>query len=91
VKELRLRSINTHVAANALAPHFIADFNTRFAKPPHRDLDAHRPIRAMKTWICCLPGGCSALPAQGHANQPQADPPLYRDVFEHPDGRPTAR
>ena len=45
VKELRLREINTRQAANAFAPHFIADFNTRFAKPPSRDFDAHRPVR----------------------------------------------
>ena len=45
VKELRLRGINTREAANAFAPHFIADFNTRFAKAPLRDFDAHRPVR----------------------------------------------
>lgn len=45
VKELRLREINTHEAANAFAPHFFADFNARFAKPPRRDFDAHRPVR----------------------------------------------
>jgi len=46
VKELRLRGINTLEAANAFAPHFMADFNGRFAKPPRRDFDAHRPLRA---------------------------------------------
>jgi len=46
VKELRLRGISTREAANAFAPHFIADFNARFAKPARRDFDAHRPIRA---------------------------------------------
>ena len=46
VKELRLRGISTPRAANAFAPHFIADFNARFAKPPQRDFDAHRPLRA---------------------------------------------
>src|ERR1700710_2346525 len=46
VKELRLRAISTRAAANAFAPHFIVDFNARFAKPPMRDFDAHRPVRA---------------------------------------------
>ena len=46
VKELRLREIDTREAANAFAPHFIADFNARFAKPPRRDFDAHRPVHA---------------------------------------------
>ncbi|MFS8934796.1 ISNCY family transposase [Cupriavidus taiwanensis] len=45
VKELRLRGISTMAAANAFAPHFIADFNARFAKVPKRDFDAHRPLR----------------------------------------------
>ena len=46
VKELRLRKICTQEAANEFAPHFIADFNARFAKPAQRDHDAHRPVRA---------------------------------------------
>ena len=46
VKELRLREISTREAANAFAPHFIADFNARFSKPALRDFDAHRPVRA---------------------------------------------
>ena len=33
VKELRLRGISTVEAANAYAPHFIAAYNARFAKP----------------------------------------------------------
>jgi len=45
VKELRLRKICTREAANEFAPHFIADFNARFAKPAQRDHDAHRPVR----------------------------------------------
>ncbi|KAG0277226.1 hypothetical protein BGZ96_002952 [Linnemannia gamsii] len=45
VKELRLRGINTKEAANAFVPHFIADFNARFAKPPKSDFNAHRPLR----------------------------------------------
>ncbi len=46
VKELRLRKISTQDAGNEFAPHFIADFNARFAKPAQRDHDAHRPLRA---------------------------------------------
>lgn len=45
VKELRLRGIGNLDAANAFAPHFIADFNARFAKAPRSDFDAHRPLR----------------------------------------------
>ncbi|GAM52070.1 hypothetical protein EBME_0533 [bacterium endosymbiont of Mortierella elongata FMR23-6] len=32
-------------AANAFVPHFIADFNARFAKPPKNNFNAHRPLR----------------------------------------------
>ncbi|WP_455289222.1 ISNCY family transposase [Cupriavidus necator] len=45
VKALRLRGISAMAAANAFVPHFIADFNPRFAKVPKRDFDAHRPLR----------------------------------------------
>ena len=45
MKELRLREISSREAANEFAPHFIADFNVRFAKPAQRDHDAHRPVR----------------------------------------------
>ena len=44
VKELRLAGINTIGAANAFLPNFIADYNGRFAKPPARDQDFHRPV-----------------------------------------------
>src|SRR5258707_14758336 len=46
VKELRLRGISTKEAANAYAPHFIADFNNRFGKVPKSDHNAHRPLHA---------------------------------------------
>jgi hypothetical protein len=45
VKELRLRGINTIDDANAFVPHFMADFNQRFAKPPRSDHNVHRPLR----------------------------------------------
>ncbi|XQM39337.1 Integrase catalytic domain-containing protein (plasmid) [Cupriavidus sp. H19C3] len=45
VKELRLHGVHTMEAANAFAPAFMADFNTRFAKAPRSDFDAHRPLR----------------------------------------------
>ncbi|MFM0047877.1 ISNCY family transposase [Paraburkholderia sediminicola] len=45
VKELRLRQIDTQAAANAYAPHFIADYNTRFGKVPRSAFNAHRPLR----------------------------------------------
>jgi len=44
VKELRLNGISSIDAANAFAPEFIADFNTRFAKAPRNAFDAHRPV-----------------------------------------------
>jgi transposase len=44
VKELRLRGIDTIEAANAYAPEFMADFNTRFGKPPRNPKDMHRPL-----------------------------------------------
>ena len=45
VKEMRLLGISTMEAANVYAPVFAADFNSRFAKPPRNDFDAHRPLR----------------------------------------------
>jgi hypothetical protein len=45
VKELRLHGISTMDDANAFAPHFMADFNRRFGKPPKSDFNAHRAIR----------------------------------------------
>lgn len=46
VKELRLRGISTMNEANAYAPLFIEDFNSRFAKPPRNDFDTHRPLHS---------------------------------------------
>ncbi len=46
VKELRLREIDTPEAANAFVPHFIADYNQRFAKPPKNEHNAHRAVRS---------------------------------------------
>jgi hypothetical protein len=44
VKELRLAGISTIEAANAFLPTFVQTYNVRFAKPPARDRDLHRPI-----------------------------------------------
>ena len=44
VKELRLRNISTLEAANAYMPKFVEAFNTKFAKPPRNEKDAHRPL-----------------------------------------------
>ena len=44
VKELRLQRISTKAAANAFAPAFIADYNSRFAREPVNPHDAHRPL-----------------------------------------------
>jgi transposase len=43
VKELRLASVGTIEAANALLPAFVADYNARFAKAPRLAEDLHRP------------------------------------------------
>lgn len=45
VEELRLRGMNTREAANDYAPHFVADYNRRFDKPPKSDFNVHRPLR----------------------------------------------
>jgi hypothetical protein len=44
VKELRLAGISTIEAANAFLPAFVQTYNARFAKPPARDRDLHRPM-----------------------------------------------
>jgi hypothetical protein len=44
VKELRLRRISTVEAANAYAPDFIREFNTRFGKEPRNPKDMHRSL-----------------------------------------------
>ena len=46
VKELRLNAVSSVDAANAFAPKFIADYNTRFGKAPSNAFDAHRPVLA---------------------------------------------
>ena len=46
VKELRLREISTIAEANTYTPSFMAAYNSRFAKPPKSEFDAHRPLRA---------------------------------------------
>jgi hypothetical protein len=45
VKELRLESVSTIDAANALMPRFIEAYNERFAKDPRDKHDAHRVLR----------------------------------------------
>ncbi len=44
VKELRLRDISTIAEANRFSPHFMQDFNQRFARQPANGYDAHRPL-----------------------------------------------
>jgi transposase len=44
VKELRLAGARTLAEGNALLPAFIADYNTRFAKPPANKKDLHRRL-----------------------------------------------
>jgi transposase len=100
VKELRLREINTREAANAFAPHFIADHNARFAKMPLRDFDAHRPVRAdedldlLFTWRLQRKVSLSLTLQHDRVIYLLKDTPgnrllihRYIDVFEYPDGR----
>jgi hypothetical protein len=100
VKELRLRGINTREAANAFAPHFIADFNARFAKAPLREFDAHRPVRAdedldlLFTWRLQRKVSLSLTLQHDRVIYLLKDTPAIRklihryiDVFEYPDGR----
>jgi hypothetical protein len=49
VKELRLRKICDMDTANAFAPHFVEDYNRRFAREPQSAHDAHRPLLPHET------------------------------------------
>ncbi|CAG4929027.1 ISNCY family transposase [Paraburkholderia saeva] len=100
VKELRLRGISTKAAANAYAPHFIADFNGRFGKVPRSTFNAHRPLRADDDLDLIL---TSRVPRRvSKVLTVQYDRVIYLledtvanrslihsylDVFEYPDGR----
>jgi hypothetical protein len=44
VKELRLSGIDTLEAGNVFLPSFLEAHNARFAKPPVRERNAHRPL-----------------------------------------------
>ena len=44
VKELRLRDISTIEDANAYAPTFMEEYNSRFGKEPRNPKDMHRPL-----------------------------------------------
>ncbi len=44
VKELRLAGISDMDAANAFLPAFMARYNAKFAKPPRRPDNLHRPL-----------------------------------------------
>ena len=100
VKELRLRGISTKEAANAYAPHFIADFNGRFGKIPRSTFDAHRPLRADDDLdlilTCRVPRRVSKVLTVQYdrviylLEDTVANRSLihrYLDVFEYPDGR----
>jgi hypothetical protein len=100
VKELRLRNIDTREAANAYAPHFIADFNGRFGKVPKSTFNAHRPLREDEDLDLIL---SSRVPRRvSNSLTVQYDRVIYMladtaenrslihkylDVFEYPDGR----
>lgn len=100
VKELRLRGISTREAADAFAPHFIADFNARFAKAPLREFDAHRPVRddedldLLFTWRLQRKVSLSLTLQHDRVIYLLKDSPAnrklihrYIDVFEYPNGR----
>src|SRR5471030_2704159 len=100
VKELRLRKIDTKEAANAYAPHFIADFNGRFGKAPRSAFNAHRPLRDDEDLDLIL---TSRVPRRvSNSLTVQYDRVIYMladtvenrslihkylDVLEYPDGR----
>jgi hypothetical protein len=100
VRELRLRNIDTKEAANAYAPHFIADFNTRFSKVPKSGFNAHRPLRGDEDLDLILT--CRVLRCVSATLTVQYDRVIYLlddtpvtralahhylDVYEYPDGR----
>jgi hypothetical protein len=100
VKELRLRGLSTQQAANAFVPHFIADFNSRFAKAPRRELDAHRPVRADEnlelifTWRLQRKVSHSLTLQHERVMYLLQDTVVnrklihrYVDIYEYPDGR----
>jgi len=100
VKELRLRKIDTKEAANAYAPHFIADFNERFGKVPRSAYNAHRPLRAdenLDLILTCRVSRCvsATLTVQYDRVMYLLDDTAanrglihqYLDVYEYPDGR----
>jgi hypothetical protein len=100
VKELRLRGINTQEAANAYAPHFIADFNNRFGKVPKSDYNAHRQLRSDENLDSVLTSRASRCVSNTLTVQYDRvlylldDSPAtralihhYLDVYEYPDGR----
>jgi hypothetical protein len=100
VKELRLRKIDTKEAANAYAPHFIADFNGRFGKEPRSAYNAHRPLRDdedLDLILTCRVSRCvsATLTVQYDRviyllDDTPANRGLihhYLDVYEYPDGR----
>jgi hypothetical protein len=100
VKELRLRHIDTREAANAYAPHFIADFNGRFGKEPRSAYNAHRPLRDdedLDLILTCRVSRCVSATLTVQYDRViylLDDTPVnrglihhYLDVYEYPDGR----
>jgi len=100
VKELRLRGIQSLEAANAFVPHFMADFNARFAKAPRSGFDAHRALRAdedlrmILTWRVQRKVSQSLTLQHDNVIYLLAESPRsralvhrYIDVFEYPDGQ----
>jgi hypothetical protein len=76
VKELRLAGISTIEAANAFLRAFVQTYNGRFAKPPARDRDLHRPmagrndlddILCWREQLCLATAGGQLQPHEVHA------------------------
>ncbi len=95
-----MRGIDTQEAANAYAPRFIADYNTRFGKVPRSAFYAHRPLRedenldTILTWRepRCVTRSLTLqydrviyLLDDTEANRRLVG--RYIDVYEYPDGR----
>ena len=87
-------------SGNAFAPHFVADYNSRFAKPPRRDFNAHRPPRADEdldlifTWreqrkvsLSLTLNYARDIYMLAHTAGKRRLIQRYIDVHEYPDGR----
>src|SRR3984885_7318190 len=104
VKELRLAGISTIEAANAFLPAFVQTHNGRFAKPPARDRDWHRPLAGrndLDDILCWREQRSVSRQLVVNYNRmkfmlrpdktPAAVAGKLVDIYDFPDGRPEIR